>query len=279
MPGRRLDSTDGPRSVQGQEDAVKIAVCLKQVPSTDSRIKPGADGVSVDLSGVEWVVNPFDEYALEEALRLKEKRGGEVVVLSIGGDRIEEAMRTALALGADRAVVLKDAGFFRADALTVSAALAALVKRESPDVVFCGKQAVDNDEMAVPAMLAERLDWPQATVVVKLEIAEDGKTARADREVEGGREEIEIALPAVIAAQKGLNEPRYANLKGIMGAKKKTIEVVSPADLGLSAPAATVTVLAIEQPSQARKNRMIQGDAARQAEELVRVLHQEEKLI
>ena len=258
---------------------VKIAVCLKQVPATDSRIKPGADGVSVDLSGVEWVVNPYDEYALEEALRLKEKQGGEVVALSIGGDRIEEAIRSALALGVDRAVVLKDAGFLQADTLTVSAALAALVKRESPDVVFCGKQAVDNDEMAVPAMLAERLDWPQATVVVKLEIAPDGKTARAEREVEGGREELEIALPAVIAAQKGLNEPRYANLKGIMAAKKKTIEIVSPADLGLSAPVSAVTVLAVEQPSQARKNRMIPGDAAAQVEELVRILREEEKLI
>jgi electron transfer flavoprotein beta subunit len=257
---------------------VKIAVCLKQVPATDSRIKPGADGVSVDLTGVEWIPNPYDDFAMEEALRLKEKQGGEVVVLSIGGEKVEEAMRSVLALGADRAVVLKDPAYFTADSLAVSAALAAMVRREAPDVVFCGKQAVDRDQMAIPAMLAERLDWPQATVVVRLEIAADGKSARADREVEGGHEEMEIALPAVIAAQKGLNEPRYANLKGIMAAKKKPIESLTAAELGLSAPATPVQVVRVEQPSLARKNRMIEGDPARQAEELVRILRDEEKL-
>ena len=257
---------------------MKIAVCVKQVPATDSRIKPAADGKSVDLAGVKWEVNPYDEFAMEEALRLKERHGGEVVALSIGGEILEEAMRSMLAVGADRAVVLKDAAYARGDALAVSAALAALVRRESPDVVFCGKQAVDRDQMAVPAMLAERLDWPQVTVVVKIEFGPDGKTARAEREVEGGREEWEVTLPAVIAAQKGLNEPRYANLKGIMAAKKKPIDVVTAADLGLP-PAETVPVVSVEQPSQARKNRMIAGDAAAQVAELVRVLRDEEKLL
>jgi electron transfer flavoprotein beta subunit len=258
---------------------VKIAVCVKQVPATDSKIKPAADGTSADLSAVEWVVNPYDEYALEEALSLKEAHGGEVVVLSIGGEKLDEAMRTALALGADRAVVLKDPRFQGADALAVSRVLAAMVAREEPDIVFCGKQGVDQDQMAVPAMLAERLDWPQATVVVKLEPAADLKSATAVREVEGGHEELEFSLPAVVAAQKGLNEPRYASLKGIMAAKKKPIEPVTAEDLGIEAPSGAVEVLEVSLPSQERKNRTIEGEAADQAAELVRILHEEEKII
>jgi electron transfer flavoprotein beta subunit len=262
-----------------KEDVVKIVVCLKQVPATDSRIQPAGDGKSADLSSVEWILNPYDEIALEEALTLKEKHQGEVVVISVGGEKVEEAMRAALALGADKAVVLKDTAYADADPLAVSAALAAMIKTQAADIVFCGKQAVDEDRMAVPAMLAERLDWPQATVVVKFEVADDLKSARADREVEGGHEEIEIALPAVIAAQKGLNEPRYANLKGIMAAKKKPIEVMTATDLGLSDPGTRVEVLEVSLPSSERKNRMIEGDPGDQATELARLLHEEEKLI
>lgn len=258
---------------------MKIAVCIKQVPATDSKIQPTSDGKSADLSSVEWVPNPYDENALEEGLKLKEKHGGEVVVLSLGGAKVEEAMRTALALGADRAVVLKDDAWPGAEALDVSAALASLVKREEPDLVLCGKQAVDDDQMAVPAMLAERLGWPQATVVVKLIVEDDLKSARADREVEGGHEEIHLSLPAVIAAQKGLNEPRYASLKGIMAAKKKPIEVLAGGDLGLADPSRRVEVVAVSLPSQDRKNRRIEGEPAEQARELARLLHEEEKLI
>jgi electron transfer flavoprotein beta subunit len=262
-----------------KEDVVKIVVCLKQVPSTESRIKPAADGKSADLTGVELEVNAYDQYAMEAALQLKEKQGGEVVVISVGGENIEEAMRAALALGADKAVVLKDPIHAAADALAVSAALAALARRESPDVIFCGKQALDDDQMAVPAMLAERLDWPQVTVVVGLEFAAGGASGEAMREVEGGLERVAFTLPVVIAAQKGLNEPRYPNLKGIMAAKKKPIELVSAADLGLSAPVARVEVLAVTQPSQERKMRMIEGDADAQVAELVRALRDDEKML
>ncbi len=256
---------------------MKIVVCVKQVPATDSRINPSADGKAVDLSSVEWVVNTYDEYAVEQALLLKEKHGGEVVLVSVGGDKVEDAMRKALAVGADKAVVLKDAAYAGADALTLSAALAEMVKRQEPDLVLCGKQAVDDDQMAVPAMLAERLDLPQVTVIVGLEIAEDGSSGKAKREIEGGHEEVEFSLPAVLTAQKGLNEPRYANLKGIMAAKKKPIETVTAADLGLDAPAARVEVLEVSQPSRERKQKTIEGDPAQQAAELVRVLHEDEK--
>jgi electron transfer flavoprotein beta subunit len=145
--------------------------------------------------------------------------------------------------------------------------------------VLCGKQSVDDDQMAMASMLAERLDLPQATVVVKLEVAPDGRSATAVREVEGGHEEVAFSLPAVVAAQKGLNEPRYANLKGIMAAKKKPIETVTAADLGLGAPASRLQVLEVVQPGTERRARMIDGDAAEQARELVRILRDEEKLI
>ncbi len=258
---------------------MKIVVCAKQVPATDSRISPAADGKSADLSSVEWIVSPYDEYALEAALRLKEKHGGEVVVVSVGGAKVEEAMRTTLALGADKAVVLKDAAFAGAGPLEVSKALAAMVTRENPDLVLCGKQAVDDDQMAVPAMLAERLDWPQATVVVGFAVSDDGKSATADREIEGGHEKMEFTLPAVVAAQKGLNEPRYANLKGIMAAKKKPIETVTAGDLGLDPPAGGIEVLEVTQPSQERKARLIEGDPEQQVAELVRVLREEVKAL
>ncbi len=259
---------------------MKIAVCVKQVPSTDSKIQPTADAKAADLSSVEWIINPYDEFAIEEALKLAEARGGEVVVLSVGGDKVEEAMRTALALGADKAVVLKDAAWAGVDGLSMSKALAAMVRREEPALVFCGKQAVDDDRMAVPAMLAEQLDWPQATVVVELTVAEDGASATAKREVEGGHEELAFPLPAVIAAQKGLNEPRYASLKGIMKAKKKPIEVLTAADLGLDAPSSDqVEILEVSLPSQERKQRMLDGDADQQVAELIRILRDEEKVL
>lgn len=256
---------------------MKLVVCLKQVPATDSRIKPAADSKSADLASVEWVLNPYDEIALEEAIQLKEKHDGEVVVVSLGGDKVEEAMRQALALGADSAEVVKDASLSNTDALTTARILAALVKRHNPDIVFCGKQAVDDDRMAVPSMLAELLDMPQATVVVKLEV--DGATAKAEREIEGGHEVIELQLPAVIATQKGLNEPRYANLKGIMKAKKKPLATVTLDELGVSVSPAPIEVIEVTPPPEKSGARMFEGDADQQVADLIKVLHEEERLI
>jgi electron transfer flavoprotein beta subunit len=263
---------------------VKILVCVKQVPATDSRIKPAADGKSIDPTGVEWVINPYDEFAIEEALRLKEKLGGEVVALGIGGAKAEEGLRTCLALGCDRALILKDEAYTNADALATARSLAAIVKKEAPDLVFTGKQAVDDDAMAVPSMLAELLDWPQASVVVKLEFAADGKSVVAHREIEGAVEIMDVTLPAVIAAQKGLNEPRYASLKGIMAAKKKSIETIDPAAVGLSPEvsgraASRLVTEAITSPPPRAAGRKIEGDADTQVRELVRILHEELKVI
>jgi electron transfer flavoprotein beta subunit len=256
---------------------VKIVVCVKQVPATDSRIKPLADGSGIDPAGLEYVVNPYDEFAIEEALRIKEKMGGEVVAVGIGGAKAEEGLRTCLALGCDRARILKDEALPGADALAIAGALASIVTAEAPDLVLAGKQAVDDDQMAVPAMLAELLDWPQATVVVRLEIAADGKSATAEREIEGALEVIQLPLPAVITTQKGLNEPRYASLKGIMAAKKKAVEPVDAA--GIAAGAAAVRTVGISPPPPRPDGRRLDGDADSQVKELVRLLHEEYKVI
>lgn len=262
---------------------MKIVVCVKQVPATDSRIKPAADGQSIDAAGVEYVVNPYDEFALEEALRLKEKQGGEVIALGIGVGKAEEGLRTCLALGCDRALILKDEAYAGADALATARALAAIIKREAPDLVLLGKQAVDDDQMAVPGMLAELLDWPQVTVVVKLELQADN-TLRAEREIEGAVEVVTLPLPAVVSAQKGLNEPRYASLKGIMAAKKKSIDPVDPAALGLTPEsagraAARARLERLTPPPERAAGRQISGDADTQIRELVRILHDELKVI
>ena len=248
---------------------MKIAVCLKQVPSTDTRIKIAADGKRIDPAGVTFVTNPYDEFALEEAIRIKEARGGEVVVLSVGGSGTVAALRNALAVGADSAVLLKtDAD---PDSLATARLLAGELGGKGFDLILCGKQAVDDDAAQVGPMLAELLDLPCATVVVKLELGEG--SAKATREIEGGVENLELPLPAVIAAQKGLNEPRYASLKGIMAAKKKPIE-----EKAVEAPAALAEVASLALPP-ARQAGKIVGEGAAAVPELVRLLREEAKVI
>jgi len=210
---------------------MKIAVCIKQVPDTEAKIKIADDGRSLDEAGVNFVVSPFDECAVEEALRLREKHGGEVVVFAVGDDRTATALRTMLAMGADRAVHLKDNAFEGSDALGLSRILAASLGPEAFDLVLFGKQAVGTDRGQVGPRVAELLDIPHVSVVVALSV--EGGRLRAEREIEGAHEVVESPLPAAISAQKGLNEPRYASLKGILAAKKKEIKTLSAADLGL----------------------------------------------
>ena len=257
---------------------MKVLVCVKQVPATDSRIKPAGDGLGIDPAGLEYVINPYDEIAVEEALRIREKLGGEVVAVGIGGAKAEEGLRTCLALGCDRARVLRDDALPATDAQGIAALLAAIIRSESPDLVLMGKQAVDDDQMAVPSMLAELLDWPQATVVVKLEIAADGRSATAEREIEGAIEIVSIPMPAVISTQKGLNEPRYASLKGIMAAKKKSIEPIDAGTLEVSSEA-LVRTTAVLPPPPRPEGRRLDGDADSQVRELVRLLHEDYKVI
>ena len=259
---------------------MKIIVCVKQVPDTETRIRIAPEGAAIVEQDVNWVVSPYDEFAIEEALKIKEKLGGEVVLLGLGPDRVQTALRNGLAMGADAAVHLKDPLFDQTDTSGTAKALAAAIKTLAPfDLVLTGQQGVGGDHSQVPGLLAEGLDLPQVTMVVKAEV-EAGK-ATLEREVEGARETWETSLPAVLSAQKGLNEPRYASLKGIMAAKKKPLEVKDAAALGLDAaalaPLTRVTALELPPPRPAVK--MIEGDPATQAKELLRLLHEEAKVI
>jgi len=256
---------------------MKIVVCVKQVPDTETRIRI-ADG-KVAESDVNWIVSPYDEFALEEALKIKESKGGEVVLLSLGPERVVSALRSGLAMGADSAIHLKDPKFDEADTLGTAHALAAAVKTLSPDLVLTGQQGVGGDNSQIPGMLAEILDWPQVTVAVKVEV-QDGK-AVVEREIEGARETWETTLPAVISAQKGLNEPRYASLKGIMAAKKKLIETKDAAAMAIPAEALApkTRIAAMELPPSRGAVKMIEGDPETQSRELLRLLHEEAKVI
>lgn len=249
---------------------MKIAVCLKRVPDTTSKIVVGADGKSIDENGVKFVPNPYDEYAIEEALKLKEAAGaGEVVVLSLGTDAAQETLRTALAMGADRAVLLQAAA--PADGLEAARALAAELKSGGYDLILFGKLAVDDYNHQVDPMVGELLELPTITSAAHLAIA--GGTATAEREIEGGVETVTATLPAVITCDKGLNTPRLPSLKGIMAAKKKPLEVKP-----VSIAAGGVTVLGYALPPE-RKPGQIVGEGADAVPALVRLLREEAKVI
>ena len=259
---------------------MKILVAIKQVPDTATQMKVAAGGKAIDTAGITWIVSPYDEYAVEEALRIKEKRGqGEVVAVSLGPDRVKEALRSCLAMGCDRAIHLNDPAWNDADTLATAKALAAVIKQEAPQLVLCGRQAIDDDMGAVTAQLAELLGWPCAYWVMEEAADAEGKTIRAGRQAEGGLEVFDLPLPAVLAAQKGLNEPRYPTLKGIMGAKKKEIRDVKAADLGLAAEPAQLVVLGLEALPPRPPGRIIEGDIPTAVKELVRALREDAKAI
>jgi electron transfer flavoprotein beta subunit len=259
---------------------MKILVAIKQVPDTATQVKIAADAKSIETAGITWIVSPYDEFALEEALRIKEKRGqGEVVAVTLGPERAKEALRSCLAMGADRAVHVNDPAFNDADTLTTARALAAVIKQEQPGLVLVGRQAIDDDMGAVGAQLAEVLGWPCAYWIMEDTIDADGKTVKAARQVEGGLEVFEIPLPAVLAAQKGLNEPRYPTLKGIMGAKKKEIKDMKAGDLGLAAEPPQLAITNLEALPPRPPGRIVQGDIATAVKELVRSLREDAKAI
>ena len=213
---------------------MKILVCLKQVPHQDARLDVDGDGTWIKEDGIKFEINSYDTFALEEALRLKDEDADtEVVVASIGPDRVTQALRTALGMGADRAVHVNDAATAGSDALGIAKTLAAVAKEESPDFVFMGLMSDDGNASAVPPMLAQLAGMSHATAVVKTEKTGDG--FRVERELEGGAlEVVELPGPCLIAVQSGINQVRYASLKGIMAAKKKPIDVKAAADLGVA---------------------------------------------
>jgi electron transfer flavoprotein beta subunit len=226
---------------------LKILVPLKRVPDPDTRIRVKPDGSGVDLDGVKFAVNPFDSIALEEALRIKEKLGAvEVVVVTIGGEESVEQLRVGLAMGADRALLVRSTNGL--DALAIAKVLVAIYRREQPAFVLMGKQAIDDDSNQVGQMLAALLGMGQATFVSKLELVENNSKARCSRETDGGIEMVTVKLPAIITSDLRLNEPRYVSLPGIMKARKKPLEEVALADLGL-AVASRTQVLKLEPPA------------------------------
>jgi electron transfer flavoprotein beta subunit len=248
---------------------MKLAVCINHVPDTAAKINIAAGGMNIDKTGVTYIISPYDEFAIEECLRLKEKNGGDVTVISLGGDTHKESLRKALAMGVDKAVLLKDENV--RDSFAVARGLADYLKDISPDIVFFGKQSVDYDDGAVGVMVAEMLGLPSVSVVVKLDVT--GGKAVAEREIEGGREILETTLPAVFTAQKGLNEPRYPSLKGIMAAKSKPIE-----ERTLPAFSGKVTLVQMQKPPAKPAGRIVGTDASA-VPELVRLLHEEAKVI
>lgn len=261
-----------------KEDKVNIIVCVKQVPDTEAQIKVKADGSGVEEGGIKWVMNPYDEYGVEEALKLKEKLGGEVTVVSVGPSRAMETIRTALAMGADKGIHINDAALNNADAYTVASALAAAIKGTSPDVVFCGQRAIDDDSGQVGAVLAELLGLPQVTMATKMEVT--GSSAKVTKPIEGAQVVMEVAFPCVITATKGLNEPRYASLPGIMKAKKKPVDIKSGADLGISADLKAQVVKFTPPPARAAGKIVCADDTPEgKAAELAKALREEAKVI
>jgi electron transfer flavoprotein beta subunit len=257
---------------------MKIFVCIKQVPDTETRIAVKADKSGIEENGIKWVINPYDEFAIEEALKIKEAKGaGSVTVVTVGPKaRASEALRTAMAMGADDGIVIDNSG--ELDAYWTAKALAGALQKEGAfDLILTGKLAIDDNAASVPQMIAEMLGVPHVTVVSKLTV---GGTLTAEREIEGGAREIyEVTGPCVIAANKGLNTPRYASLPGIMKAKKKPLKEITLADAGVQNHQLKVRYKDFQLPPEKPAVKMLAGDAAAQAKELVRLVMEEAKVL
>ncbi|MEK7309304.1 MAG: electron transfer flavoprotein subunit beta/FixA family protein [Planctomycetota bacterium] len=251
---------------------MNIITCIKRVPSTETNVRVGSDGKSLETSGVEYILSPFDEIALEESLRVKEKLGvGDVTVITVGTPDAATTLRTCLAMGADKAVHIKDADAYKRDPFAIASALAAVIKTIPYNLILCGKQAVDDDNAQVCSMLARLLNIPFVSLITKLEVS--GATALVQREVSGGYEVLEVTLPAVLTAQKGLNEPRYPSLKGIMGAKKKPLE-----EKTATFDSATIETIKMEYPPSRPAGRVV-GKGVEAVPELVKLLKEEAKIL
>jgi electron transfer flavoprotein beta subunit len=250
---------------------VKTLVTVKRVPDPETTIRVKPDGSGIVTDNVKYVINPFDEIAIEEALRIKEKLSGEVILVSIGAKVVTEQLRTGLAMGADRAVLILCEQ--ELDSLAVARVLAKLIENEKPELVLMGKQAIDDDSNQAGQMLAALLGWPQATFASKVELAADQKSVQVTREVDGGLETVGFALPGIITADLRLNEPRYASLPGIMKARKKEIKEVPIANLGADVTP-RLKVLKLEPPAKKQAGKKLETVQA-----LVDSLHTEAKVI
>lgn len=248
---------------------MNILVAISRVPDTTTKILVGTDGKSIDNNNVKFILNPYDEFALEEALRIKEKNGGTVTAITVGNDLNAEILRSALAMGADDAVLVKADGEF--DSYFVAKNIAEYAAKSNPDIIFLGKQSIDFDSLQIPSYLAEFLNLPLVSIVTKIDI--EGSKVTAEREIEGGKEVVETSLPCIFSAQKGLNNPRYPKLPDIMKAKKKTIEEIPATSFDK-----LVEVIKMEIPSRSRLNKIF-ADTDEDIQNVVKLLHEEAKVI
>ncbi len=255
---------------------MNILVCLKQTFDTEAKIAIGAQG-QIDSTGVNLIMNPYDEFAVEEGIRLKEQFGGEVTVVSMGGPKVSEVLRTALAMGADKAIAIQDPALEGSDEFVTATVLAKAIENLSYDIILTGRIAIDDGSSQVATRVAEILGIPSATTVTKLEV--NGDTATVTRDIDGGSEVLEIPLPAVVTAQKGLNEPRYPSVAGIMKAKKKELKTLTLGDLGITVEGAKMKVVKLSLPPARQAGRIIQGEPPQAVAELVNALINEAKVI
>jgi len=255
---------------------MNILVLLKQTFDTEEKIVIQGNAISED--GIKYIVNPYDEYAVEEAVKLKEELGGEVTVVSVGPDQAEEALRTALAMGADKAILVDDERLY-ADEFAAARALAAVAREGGYDLILGGQMTVDGGSGQTGPRLAEELGIPHVTAILKLTV--DGSKAIVERDVEGSAEVLEVTLPAVLTAQQGLNEPRFPTLPNVMKAKKKPLVRMGMDDLGIAAEAASSKTQTVGYylPAVKQAGRILQGDIASQARELASLLHNEAKVV
>ena len=253
---------------------MKIFVLIKQVPDTETRIK--ISGNKIDETGIKWIISPFDENALEEAFRLREKSGATVTALSVGPTRSVEALRNAFALGVDNAIHIKDDNFNNLDVSFTSAVLSTYLKTVNPDLILCGHISIDSQSAMVPSMIAEFLGIPNLNNALELKI--EGDKISVKREIDGGTANMETKLPVLVTATKGLNEPRYPSLKGIMAAKKKQVETIELSTLNVDYP--KIEISSLELPPPRPQGRTIDGatpDA--KADALVKALREEAKVL
>ncbi len=263
---------------------MNILTVIKQVPDSNAAIKVKGDASGIETAGLKQVCDPFDEFGVELAIQLREKRGDveDIAVICLGGDKASEAMRTALAMGADRAIHINDPKFESMNELFAAYTIAEAIKKDEQnyDLIVCGKYNIDLDSGAVGPALAEFLDWPHVGAVTGLEIADDGKSFTARRRIEGAEEIVECTLPALLTIEKGLVEPRYPSLPNLMKAKKKPVQVLTSAELpGVEASTAGTHLDSMTPPPPRPECKMIEGEPEEMARELVRLLREEAKVV
>ena len=278
---------------------MKIVVIVRQTPDTEAKIQANASGNGIETSDIKWILNPFDEFAVEEAVQIKEATGAELIVLTVGPDRSVEALRTALAMGGDSSIHIKDESFGEMDSYALAKVIASKIKAMGDvDLIFAGKKWIDEETGQVAIQVAEELAIPQATLATRVAVDEGAKKVKVQSEIEGGQRIVEMTFPALITCERGLNEPRYASLPGIMKAKKKPLEevLIDSIDLeetgltqdGLGSAGSRIKVDSIDIPVIKRSLNIIKGEKAdtvqadeiqKASENLAKLLREEAKIL